>query len=222
LTLVPAFLVGAALLSSPSAARADLTITLSESGHASQSFTVPGGPPAINVISTVYGDFSIEADTATSFGSNANQAMLQVTTLSVRNSASGSKTLTVTVDQTGYTVPYAPTMLVNSSLSTTNIPTGGTISFVSSLNGGMTPSVSLSGPTVNNSIAAPPTLFSGVTRPYTLDSTTTITIGAGLTSNSTGTTTAFAVPEPSSMALAGLGAMGLIGYGVRRRKARTA
>lgn len=29
-------------------------------------------------------------------------------------------------------------------------------------------------------------------------------------------------PEPSSMALAGLGALGLIGYGLRRRKARTA
>jgi hypothetical protein len=38
--------------------------------------------------------------------------------------------------------------------------------------------------------------------------------------NITGTSTvAGVVPEPSSMALAGLGALGFIGYGLRRRKA---
>ena len=37
-----------------------------------------------------------------------------------------------------------------------------------------------------------------------------------------GTVSEGVVPEPSTMALAGLGALGLIGYGLRRRKARTA
>jgi hypothetical protein len=45
----------------------------------------------------------------------------------------------------------------------------------------------------------------------------------GLIDGATGNFAGFgAAPEPSSMALAGLGAIGLIGYGLRRRKARTA
>lgn len=39
-----------------------------------------------------------------------------------------------------------------------------------------------------------------------------------LTASVAGTASATAVPEPSSMAIAGLGALGLIGYGIRRRK----
>jgi hypothetical protein len=46
-----------------------------------------------------------------------------------------------------------------------------------------------------------------------------ITLGAGDTANITITTTVTAVPEPSTMAIAGLGALGMIGYGLRRRKA---
>jgi MYXO-CTERM domain-containing protein len=49
----------------------------------------------------------------------------------------------------------------------------------------------------------------------------------GTVTGADGTTTAISPsfqpsPEPSTMALAGLGALGLIGYGVRRRRARTA
>jgi hypothetical protein len=68
--------------------------------------------------------------------------------------------------------------------------------------------------------------------------TTTITIGPGATdlkylmtesSTASGTPngllasiTITPVPEPSAMAIAGLGAIGFIAYGLRRRKARTA
>ena len=34
-----------------------------------------------------------------------------------------------------------------------------------------------------------------------------------------GTSSVTAVPEPSTMAIAGIGALGMIGYGLRRRKA---
>lgn len=44
----------------------------------------------------------------------------------------------------------------------------------------------------------------------------------GYKSSFQGTVFAASTPEPSSMVLAGLGAVGLIGYGIRRRKARTA
>jgi len=39
------------------------------------------------------------------------------------------------------------------------------------------------------------------------------------TASDSGNTTATVVPEPSTMAIAGLGALGMIGYGLRRRKA---
>jgi len=54
---------------------------------------------------------------------------------------------------------------------------------------------------------------------FSLGEILNITIGAGDSAQITITTTATAVPEPSSMAIAGLGALGLIGYGLRRRKA---
>jgi len=46
----------------------------------------------------------------------------------------------------------------------------------------------------------------------------TLTVQDGLTANLKGFSPTVA-PEPSTMALAGLGALGLIGYGLRRRKA---
>jgi MYXO-CTERM domain-containing protein len=42
------------------------------------------------------------------------------------------------------------------------------------------------------------------------------------TANDSGNASATLTPEPSSMALAALGALGLVGYGLRRRRARTA
>jgi PEP-CTERM motif len=59
--------------------------------------------------------------------------------------------------------------------------------------------------------------------PYSLTEVLTITFnGTGtvqLSSDSSAQFTANAVPEPSSMAIAGLGALGMIGYGLRRRNA---
>ncbi len=56
---------------------------------------------------------------------------------------------------------------------------------------------------------------------YTLSNALNIYYAAGNSSNINATTTlsAVAVPEPSTMAIAGLGALGMIGYGLRRRKA---
>jgi len=46
---------------------------------------------------------------------------------------------------------------------------------------------------------------------------TNINVGAG-GFNYGGTSSVTPVPEPSTMAIAGLGALGMIGYGIRRRK----
>jgi hypothetical protein len=57
--------------------------------------------------------------------------------------------------------------------------------------------------------------------PYTLTEVLTITFaGAGTASVSTDSSANFTVvPEPSTMAIAGLGSLGFIAYGLRRRKA---
>jgi hypothetical protein len=84
------------------------------------------------------------------------------------------------------------------------------------------------GPTLQHNPIVPPMSFglslSGVTA---APGTPTPHLGFGnFTASDTGTASATIttrpVPEPSTLALAGLGAMGLIGYGLRRRKARTA
>ncbi len=57
--------------------------------------------------------------------------------------------------------------------------------------------------------------FSNVTPPVGITGTTL----SAFVSSIGGNASANPVPEPSSMAIAGLGALGLIGYGLRRRKA---
>lgn len=57
-----------------------------------------------------------------------------------------------------------------------------------------------------------------LTEVVTITFTTTGTLNASLSSDSSANFSASAVPEPSTMAIAGLGALGMIGYGLRRRK----
>jgi len=93
-----------------------------------------------------------------------------------------------------------------SSLSTTGL-TGTPVTATTSIPGG---SPGFTGTSMTNT--------SGT---YTLSETLTISglnVGAGIV-NFGGTSSVTAVPEPSSMAIAGLGALGMIGYGLRRRKA---
>jgi PEP-CTERM motif len=61
------------------------------------------------------------------------------------------------------------------------------------------------------------------TAPYSLTEVLTINFtSAGSVNLSSDSRASFAVPEPSSMAMAGLGALGFIAYGLRRRKAQGA
>jgi len=61
--------------------------------------------------------------------------------------------------------------------------------------------------------------FSNLSPALTIQNGSLGVIGTPSTAQNTGDASATIVPEPSTLAIAGLGALGLIGYGLRRRKA---
>jgi len=134
----------------------------------------------------------------------------------------------------GYTAPTAPpAILVTSRYSPTlNLGVSGT--FQSFADDNYTP-VSTAGYTYSGSGATPgsqtvvlnnstnsataTTLANLLTSPYALVETLSLTFGDSGTLNSSTATILTSTPEPSSMVLAGVGVLGLVGYGLRRRKA---
>jgi len=204
-----AALVGGLAVGAATPAHAMVTLTLHETGFA--DVVVTGATAAS--FSGTFGDFVLTLDTGTSAGSTPGEALLLTTTNSVRNTATGPKTLTVDVVQNSYTTPFATTMVLDSSLSSTQITAGGSLAFTSSLNATLSPTVMLTAP---GFVAAASTLVAVAGTPYSLDNTTVITLDTGGSANSTGTTSATA-PEPSTIVLA-LTALPLLGYWVRRRK----
>jgi hypothetical protein len=156
-------------------------------------------------------------------------------------------TLSVTVSISGITVPTGQVSLTSSlggsslgvySGGTHLTPPSGFATFSSSV-----PSANLSSPSSGNlvvyglgngiGVSATPgganggvsSIVSGtVGTGYTLKNALSIAYAANGSSNINATTTltATATPEPSTMAIAGLGALGMIGYGLRRRKAKGA
>jgi hypothetical protein len=210
--MMVALLAGAMVLGTGSTARATVSLTLHEAGYTDVTVTGVGAA----VYSGAFGDFTVSIDSGISLGSTPSLALLSTTTNSTRNTAASTETLTVSVTDT-YLVPATPTLILTSSLSSTLNP--GTLAFQSSLNTILTTTVSLVD--VIGVVTAPNVLVSGYTIPYTLDNTTTITLGAGLTSNSTGTTQAIPSPEPATLASLVFTALPLAGLAFwRRRKAR--
>jgi hypothetical protein len=105
--------------------------------------------------------------------------------------------------------------------------TGATVTTTTYYNSGPAATLAASTPLVTNAITYPggtpglTKILAANTGTYTLSQTVVLTgINVGASGfNFGGTSDVTATPEPSTMALAGLGALGLIGYGVRRRKA---
>jgi hypothetical protein len=129
--------------------------------------------------------------------------------------------------------PSTPTVTVNSGASFTgnNTTTTGSTTTTTYFNSppATTFATSTAGPVGNQptptgaSTVGSATL-ANPTGTYTLSQVLTLTgLNAGAAAFNFGATSTVspvaAVPEPSTMALAGLGALGLIGYGLRRRKA---
>lgn len=218
-------------------ARADLIITVQEDagpvtfvGPFLGSPSSPGGVSG-GTFSATTADYEIDFLSGKE-KQNSLSELLSSTTSITNTTGSSGHVLHITITGTGFTAPNTPPNI--SALS----HIGGTVAVVSSPS---TNSLSFTS-SVPTAVFAPPGPFTpqtpSITTPgsYSNDQSRTITGLVGTFSisqtlaiqlnklndeinySSSTTLQSIAVPEPSSLALAGLGGLGLIGYGLRRRK----
>ncbi len=155
-------------------------------------------------------------------------------TVEIQNTGSGPATLYLTMGANNYLAPSTPPSIVMLSHIGGTVPvadSGNLLTFQQYVNtsnvqnaitgpwtpGPQTPGIT--GGSFNNDAS---TTITSLTAPYSVTEYFAITLSAGSQLNFSASTTLTPVPEPSTMAIAGIGALGLIGYGLRRRKARGA
>jgi hypothetical protein len=174
----------------------------------------------------------------------SGSSRLSTTTITLNNTSSTTDTLVLSVTGTGFSAGTpGQSLFVNFSISGTGGPTDTATdtttgrAWADNTNAAfgtgftITPDVTIV-PTSSNPLSATYTSGSSSTLlftlsaagpPFSLSQALAITLGGGNSAQLTIITRALTqlpntVPEPSTMALAGLGALGLIGYGLRRHK----
>jgi hypothetical protein len=227
-------LVGTVLLGAPAQSHAGFQMTLSDSDGNSRVINdnnIPAGtgmdldPTTGNIIfSGALGSFNIQISVGTSnSAANVQPAQLTINNTSISSTgyaSSTTKTVTITLEDTGFTAPSTGLQAgMESQLSTTQLPVGSAVSFQSFLNGvggTVLNANTVGGSRVNEAVIIP-------SSPYTLKNVTTYSIqgqgaGSSLTVQTTGIT-AVAVPAPAGLVLlaSGIPALGLVWL---RRKMR--
>jgi len=240
-----------AMLCLQGSAQATLSIQLSDNSPAS-TVVFTTATNSIALVGITVGNFTISVTAATSNvpGDHPSTLTISDTTITLNSGVAASitgHTLQIKVSATDYSIPTGGSLTLGSSgggtwngstssgdtvayrswFDTTNSGTfgagTGTAGITTTSNGGNPNSQSATDTSVAVSKAA--------NSLYALSSITTVTMFEAASKhtqvNTQGTTTVdgldvASVPEPSTMALAGLGALGLIGYGLRRRKAQGA
>ncbi len=223
---------------------ADLVITVQEGVGPIQTFSdLSGAPSQANgnsagafVVNTA--DYKLQF-----FGATANQysaannavplgSEVQSATVSVTNETGlAGQVLTITITGSGFTAPTAPPPIsasseIGGSVANNVTPTNNSLTFLSTIVGSNPP-----GPFTPQtpSIATPSSKYDdaqyqtivGLAGPFSIIQALTIELDAkGDQVGYQATTNLIGVPEPSTMAIAGLGGLALAGYGLRRRKAK--
>jgi len=218
-------------------ARADLEI------WASLTQNPPTNSPSSNVLETssgtstgaftgTIGTFSI---TNLSAGTNSSGTLTigqeNGSTVQLTNIGSSTATIYISIGSTGFTQPVGSTSLFSAIGGSVTIgggtnaltyqsyvdPTNGQNTLGSIASGAVSPGITAQG-SYNQSVTKPGLSLAAT---YSLTELLAVTLASGAEINFSSSTavTPTAVPEPSSMAIAGLGALGMIGYGLRRRKA---
>jgi len=239
--------IGLGMLGVPRTATADILVTVS-SGTSSQtfdsgagnntsfstpSFTINGYDGQVNIVTTNYPGTSIVGSLATGVSFSSEPG------------TSGNPSLTVQVQLTNgpplqqnlvWNLPSTNPVTVNSA-SAFNAQagvTGGTdtvTTYFNSTSSTTTTGLTGTGPISATAVGSASGLVSqSIPNPapgsYTLSQTVVLTnlttLGTSIPVVYSGTSSVVAIPEPSTMAIAGIGALGMIGYGIRRRKARGA
>jgi hypothetical protein len=227
-------------------ARADLEIILQEAGQTSQYFSVAtvNATGILTPTSPVnFGDFTITV--LASSQTNGSTSDLETTNLTITNNTGTGHVLTILSYGNNFTLPSGSNLLMTSSAggnviagtpADTNMTHQGWINNANPLidappsgsNPGLVPPMQTTPgpqPSVfnvlsfdNGTLTVP---FNRTGSLFSLTSEAVVNVGANdkLHFTQTLSVTSAVVPEPSTMALAGLGALGLIGYGLRRRKA---
>jgi len=232
--------VGIAALAWASPARAQMTLTLTDVNTlATTSFTDSGtGDIFSSPNPLVLGNYTITQiaasanyDGNTHLNANTGQGNIEDTVLRVTQTGSSGGTSdsliaqVTTAGSASWSVPAGSPLLLTSILAATRVdgsnglPSGSFLTFSSTLLSGLAsttvtaPNLYGIGQTINSGPATNPSPPFYLNNLFTLNTT-----GVGQVVNADLTTTV-TVPEPSSIAVAGIGALSLIGYGLRRRKA---
>jgi len=214
-----ALVVGIWLLGPPATARAGLSVTLSEVGGPTQTFNDTDNDGIITFSGVNFGDFKFDVFTVTSSspGTGPDGAYVADTQFAVRNSASGDRTLLLSVDSDGFTAPgnAGQTLFLTNSLASSFL-TGGNAAFKSALDGQWTSEVGLTGPGDSPAISTRSVVRSGAS--YTVSNVLTLTLGSNGKANIDATTTVTPAPAGLVLAATGLPFLGLGFWRARRRK----
>jgi len=217
-------------------ARADLTITVQEDAGAVQVFTMAGlptgggtGTAAPFLVTTP--DYAISFLSGLEKQDVSSRVLGANTSISNTTGASGH-TLHITITGTGFTAPNTPPSItalshIGGTVALVSAGSTNTLTFTSSVPAatfvppgftGQTPAITTVGSFSNDQ----PATITGLSGTFAISQSADIVLNAlGDEINFSTSTTLSSVPEPSSMALAGLGALGLIGYGPRRKRRST-
>jgi hypothetical protein len=179
----------------------------------------------------------------------AGSSSLSNVSFAVHNTGTAADTIGIQLTGAGFTISpgavlgdLANFVVSGSSASSTSADTttakssityGSTTTFIPTVNGTTSSTAIVTGVPTSGS-GSQPYRFNGASPPlgnsnvltftnpstFSITQALEITLGVGDSVTLTFNTTVVESPEPSTMALAGLGALGLIGYGVRRRKAQ--
>jgi PEP-CTERM motif len=227
-----------ALILSANAARADIAVTLT-SGNISQTIYSAAGTDSFANFFTLVPNYTIEIETAyaTTPGVTSNLGTLSSTLIasSAIGSASATNPLTVLIQEVNsahtalntYSVPNTSNYGIQNTL-TVNSPIPATVDVTgNSQFDANNPQVAAVGASLSNSTSAMDTNMAviGPVSGYELSHSYTLTgVQAGTSGLTVNFTTSIsptnspaAVPEPSSLVLTGLVAIGLGGFAFRRR-----